>query len=397
MNSTRFMSLVGPLLKWLQATTLGFVLITCGGDNNGNDHGNGLQPNTLKASMSGEQEVPPVATGAVGTATLTLDRPSRTVSGSLVLDGMTATVAHIHIGDVGVNGPIIVSLTETSPGTWSVPAGSTLTETQATAFANGGLYVNAHNVANPNGEIRGQIGREVFNAQMSPAQEVPPPLSTATGSGALSLDPENRKFSARITVTGMIATMAHIHNGAVGVNGEILFPLTESPAGSGTWVSAANATLTEAQLSTLMNGGLYFNAHSAAFPNGEIRGQIGRSVGFASLTGAEEVPPNNILPVLPPSTATGTGTLVINPTTRAASGSITLEGMTATMAHIHLAPPGVNGPIIVPLTLAGSGVWAVPPNAVLSAEQLRAFKQGNLYYNAHSILFPDGEIRGQIR
>ena len=116
---------------------------------------------------------------------------------------MTATVAHIHTGEVGVNGPIIVNLTETSPGTWTVPAGSTLTEAQATAFANGGLYVNAHNVANPNGEIRGQIGREVFNAQMSPAQEVPPPVSTATGTGVLSLDPATRKFTARITVTGM--------------------------------------------------------------------------------------------------------------------------------------------------------------------------------------------------
>ena len=321
---------------------------------------------------------------------MTLDLPSRSIRGSIVLNGMTATVAHIHTGEVGVNGPIIVNLTETSPGTWSVPAGTKLTEAQATAFANGGLYVNAHNVANPNGEIRGQIGREVFNAQMSPAQEVPPPVSTATGTGVVSLDPATRKFTARITVTGMIATMAHIHTGDGRRERRDPVPLTESPAGSGTWVSATDATMTEAQLQTLRNGGMYFNAHSAAFPNGEIRGQIGRSVGFASLTGAEEVPPNT-------STATGTGTLVINPTTRAASGSITLSGMVATMAHIHLAAPGVNGPIIVPLTLTGGNVWSVPPNTVLTAEQLAAFKQGNLYYNAHSVLFPNGEIRGQIR
>lgn len=388
MNSFLFMSLVSPL-KWLMAATMGFVLITCGGDDD-IDNGNGLQPNTLRASMSGEQEVPPVATGALGSGSLTLDRPSRAVSGSIDLEGMTATVAHVHIGEVGVNGPIIVNLTETSPGTWTVPAGSTLTEAQAIAFDNGGLYFNAHNVANPNGEIRGQIGREVFNAQMSPAQEVPPPVSTATGSGVLSLDPANRKFTARITVTGMLATMAHIHTGEVGVNGGIIFPFTESPAGSGTWVSATDATMTEAQLQTLRDGGLYFNAHSLAFPSGEIRGQIGRSVGFANLSGGQEVPPNA-------STATGTGTLVINPTTRAASGGITISGLTATMAHIHLAPPNVNGPIIVPLTLFGSGDWSVPPNTVLSAEQLRAFKQGNLYYNAHSVLLPNGEIRGQLR
>ena len=153
--------------------------------------------------MSGEQEVPPVTTGALGTATLTLDLPSRNISGSVVLNGMTATMAHIHQGDVGVNGPIIVPLTQTAPGTWSVPANSKLTESQAEAFANGGLYVNAHSVANPNGEIRGQIRREVFTAQMSAAQEVPPVVSTATGTGLVSFDPATRKFNARVTVTGM--------------------------------------------------------------------------------------------------------------------------------------------------------------------------------------------------
>jgi hypothetical protein len=85
--------------------------------------------------MSGEQEVPPVITGALGTATLSLDSPSHNIRGSIVLDGMTANAAHIHLGDVGVNGPIIVPLVETSPGTWSVPAGSALTESQAAAFA----------------------------------------------------------------------------------------------------------------------------------------------------------------------------------------------------------------------------------------------------------------------
>jgi hypothetical protein len=382
MELTRFMSLTDPL-KWLLAATLVLGLVGCGGD----DH---QSTRTLTASMSGEQEIPPVITGALGTATLSLDPSSRNIRGSIVLDGMTANAAHIHLGDVGVNGPIIVPLVETSPGTWSVPAGSTLTESQAAAFANGGLYVNAHSAANPAGEIRGQIGREVFAAQMSAAQEVPPPSSAATGTGLLSFDPVTRKFTARIAVSGMVATAAHIHTGVAGVNGAILFPLTETPAGSGIWVSAPDATLTEAQLAMLRAGGLYFNAHSIAFPNGEIRGQIGRSVGFARLTAAEEVPPTS-------STATGTGTLVVDPATRAASGRITLSGMTAAAAHIHLGAPGINGPIIVPLTLAASNVWAVPANTVLSAEQLMAYKQGNLYYNAHSVLFPNGEIRGQIR
>jgi hypothetical protein len=384
MTLTRLISLANPL-KWFLAAALGLGLAACGGD----DH---TQVTTIsRASMSGEQEVPPVATGALGTGTLSFDFPSRSISGSIVLDGMTATAAHIHEAAVGVSGPIIVPLTETTPGTWSVPAGAMLTESQAAALAAGGLYFNAHSAANPNGEIRGQIGRDVFNAQMSSAQEVPPPpASAATGSGFLSLDPATRKFTARITVSGLAATAAHIHEGAPGISGPIIFPLSETATGSGIWVSAPDATLTEAQLATLRAGGLYFNAHSAAFPNGEIRGQIGHRVGLARLSAAEEVPPTS-------SAATGTGILVIDPTTRAASGSITLSGLAATAAHIHIGAPGVNGPIIVPLANAGGSVWAVPANTRLTAEQLKAFKQGNLYYNAHSTLFPNGEIRGQIR
>ena len=198
------------------------------------------------------------------------------------------------------------------------------------------------------------------------------------------------RSAARITVSGTVANAAHIHSGAPGSNGPIIFPFTETAAGSGVWVSAPDATLSVAQLDALRAGNLYFNAHSLPFPNGEIRGQIARNVGVASLSGAEEVPPT-------PSTATGTGTLVIDPATRAATGSITLSGLTANGAHIHLGAPGVSGPIIVPLASAGANVWAVPANTKLTAEQFLAYKQGNLYYNAHSTAFPNGEIRGQIR
>lgn len=378
---------IGPV-KWALVGALALALVACG-------FGDDSLPATttttvLAASLSGDQEVPPTITGALGTGTLSLVSPSREISGSITLDGMTATEAHIHLGDTGFNGPIIVPLTQTVAGTWSVPAGTTLTESQATAFAAGGLYYNAHSVANPGGEIRGQIGREVFAAQMSAAQEVPPNASTANGNGLLSFDPTTKKFTARVTLTGLAATAAHIHTGTIGINGAILFGLTQTAPASGVWVSAPDAVLTDVQLATLKAGGFYFNAHSVAFPDGEVRGQIARSVRFASLSAAQEVPPNASL-------ATGTGTLVVDPANRTASGSITLSGMTATAAHIHLEAVGVNGAIIVTLTNAGGNVWAVPANTVLSADQFRAYKQGNLYYNAHSIAFPNGEIRGQIR
>ena len=126
---------------------------------------------TLTANMNGDQEPSPTATGALGAGSLTLSSQSRELSGSITLNGLSATVAHIHDGVTGVIGAVIVPLAETAAGsgTWGVPAGTVLTEAQATAFGVGGLYLNAHSTANPGGEIRCQIGRQVFAAQLSAA------------------------------------------------------------------------------------------------------------------------------------------------------------------------------------------------------------------------------------
>ena len=388
MHPTR-LKVLTRALRWPLAATMGLLLAACGGS----DDAPVVETRaTLSAAMTGDQEPAPTATGALGTGTLTLSSPSRALSGSITLDGLSATAAHIHDGVAGVNGAVIVPLAETTAGsgTWTVPAGTVLTEAQATAFAAGGLYFNAHSTANPGGEIRGQIGRQVFAGQLSAAQEVPINASTATGNGFIAFDPVTKAFTARLALSGISATAAHIHTGAIGVNGAVLFPLTETASGSGVWAAAAGTTLTDALIASLTSGGLYFNAHSAAFPGGEIRAQIARNVRFARMSAAEEVPVNA-------STATGTGTLVVDPANRAVSGSIILTGMTATAAHIHLGAVGVNGAVIVPLTQLTPGTWSVPANTTFTADQLKAYKQGNLYFNAHSAAFPGGEIRGQIR
>ncbi len=377
--------------RWPVAVAMSALIAACGG---GDDYAAPPVETRamLSAAMSGDQEVTPTLTGALGTGTLTLSSPSRALSGSITLDALGAVAAHIHNGVAGVNGPVIVELAETpiGSGIWAVPANTVLTEAQATAFAAGGLYFNAHSTANPGGEIRGQIGRQVFAAQLNAAQEFPANASTATGNGVVAFDPVSKGFTARLALTGISATMAHIHTGAIGANGGVIFELSETAAGSGVWVAAAGATLTDAQITSLNAGGLYFNAHSAAYPGGEIRGQIARNVRYAAMSAAQEIPTNA-------SSATGTGTLVVDPANRAVSGSIVLTGMTATMAHIHIGAAGVNGAVVVGLTQTSPGTWSVPANTSFTADQLKAYKQGNLYFNAHSTAFPGGEIRGQIR
>lgn len=382
-------------LAWAAAVPAALLLALPGCGGGDDDAGN---PDTFtvtySATMTGDQEVAAtaVATGALGTGTLTITKPSLAIAGSITLDGLAPTAAHIHIGDAGSNGPVIVPLAQSAAAAniWEVPAGAVLTAAQADALALGGLYFNAHSAEFPGGEVRGQIGRQVFNARLVGAQENPGNASTASGSGFVSVDPSTNRYVARITVSGLTTTAAHIHTAAVGVNAGVTIGLTETAPLSGVWAAPADGVLTDAQATALRDGNLYFNAHSAAFPGGEIRGQIGRLVGYATLSGAQEVPAVT-------TAATGTGRVVINPFTRAISGGIQITGLTATAAHIHLAAAGVAGPVAIGLVDAGAGAWNLPAGATLTAAQLKAFKQGNLYFNAHSTAFPGGEIRGQIR
>jgi len=80
------------------------------------------------------------------------------VSGSVMVKGINATAAHIHEAAKGKNGPVIVPLTKSGDNTFSVAAGAKLTDAQMQALQAGNLYVNVHSAANPNGEIRAQLG-----------------------------------------------------------------------------------------------------------------------------------------------------------------------------------------------------------------------------------------------
>jgi CHRD domain len=107
--------------------------------------------------LSGSEEVPPVTTKASGSGTITV-KDDKTVSGSVKTEGVVGTMAHIHMGKAGANGPVIITLTKSSDGnTWSVPAGAKLTDAQYEAYKASGLYVNVHSAANKGGEVRGQI------------------------------------------------------------------------------------------------------------------------------------------------------------------------------------------------------------------------------------------------
>jgi CHRD domain len=105
--------------------------------------------------LTGAEEVPPVSATGSGSGTIRVNSDG-TVSGSVTTTGVEGTMAHIHQGAKGQNGPVIIPLTK-SGDTYTVPAGAKLNDAQVKAFKEGGLYVNVHTAKNKGGEVRGQL------------------------------------------------------------------------------------------------------------------------------------------------------------------------------------------------------------------------------------------------
>ena len=115
----------------------------------------------------------------------------------------------------------------------------------------------------PNPEI-------TFRATLNGASEVPANSSTATGNATLIYNDDTNIFNLTVTYTGMTPNNGHIHKGAVGVSGGVVFPFTSlaSP------ITLTSAALTTEQETDLKAGLYYVNLHSTTYPGGEIRGQL---------------------------------------------------------------------------------------------------------------------------
>ena len=110
----------------------------------------------LLFKLSGDAEVPPVATTASGTGAITIN-PDMTVSGKVTTSGVAATMAHIHVGKAGANGAVVVTLAKSGDNVWLVPDGTRLSEAAYQSYKAGELYVNVHSAEHKAGEIRGQL------------------------------------------------------------------------------------------------------------------------------------------------------------------------------------------------------------------------------------------------
>jgi hypothetical protein len=110
----------------------------------------------VAVTLTGGEETPPVTTSATGQGKISVSK-DHTVTGSIKTTGIDGMMAHIHVGAPGQAGPPIVTLTKGADGSWTVPAGTKLTDDQFASFTSGKLYVNVHSADHRGGEIRGQL------------------------------------------------------------------------------------------------------------------------------------------------------------------------------------------------------------------------------------------------
>ncbi len=119
---------------------------------------------------------------------------------------------------------------------------------------------------------------------------------------------------------------------------------------------------------------------------------------IADLEGVQEVPAT-------PSTATGNGAITYDSIAKTFDVNVSVSGIApgdVTGFHIHRAPVGVNGPIIVDfgvggLVSDGAGGFTFMANDVpVDPRHEAALLGGITYINVHTATFPGGEIRGQI-
>jgi hypothetical protein len=169
-------------------------------DNTNNNNNNNNNSNNTKKSynttLSGNQQVPPVKTNGIGTASFELLNDNKTIHYQInILDVPNITGIHIHKGKVGENGDVVVNIYNNSKENVILKENETKMSqiesssvkingnVQSSFLASGTInnsdlkgalsgknisdlinliksqntYVNVHSQSHPDGEIRGEI------------------------------------------------------------------------------------------------------------------------------------------------------------------------------------------------------------------------------------------------
>ena len=281
----------------------------------------------------------------------------------------------------------------------------------------------------------------VFRAQMLPADETPPvSLSGASGSAVITVRvtrDDRGIINAATVIFDVDYTMPqsatfvglHIHNGAAGVSGPVV--ISSGLSGTNTLTGTSGHVTKTTNLTSSDTSGLnavsgllgspnlyYVNMHTQVNPGGVFRGQLLRMT--ASFRPAMD--PANEAPPVTGLDASGSALIRVS-VNRDTSGAITSGvvsfdvtyrfpgSATIVGLHIHSAPAGVSGPVVISSGINASSsiksdsgrgnifrVAEIPGTDTAGLAALTALMADptGFYVNIHTTVNPGGAMRGQL-
>jgi hypothetical protein len=233
----------------------------------------------FQIALTGEAENPAGDPVGTGTATIRLRAGQGQVCYQLAAKNLVAVAAHIHRGDSGAAGPVVVPLvTPTAAGVSSGCATAVRTLVKAILTDPASFYVNVHTSEFPAGAIRGQLtGTSTASLGSVLALELKGTSEpNAKGTAVIRIRKDARIICYRLHAENVTlpTVAAHIHRGGAGVNGPVVFPFTAPGAdGNSSGCAAADPALIDEILGN--PPGFYVNVHTKEHPAGAIRAQLG--------------------------------------------------------------------------------------------------------------------------
>jgi hypothetical protein len=228
-------------------------------------------------------------------------------------------------------------------------------------------------------------------AAMEPRQLFPAPESKASGMARLHVEQESGAVSGSVTLDGMNAKSVTLNEGFAGASGEALMALVPHAGVAGVWDVPAGAQLTPQELAELGEGRLYVIATSAAYPSGEVRGQLLPGSVRVTFTSLEATP--EAVAAMGPALSGFAATTVDT-----AAGTLTIHVSSSGLGESTAAAvTSGSGAAVAELSrdVADPGHWSTELKRI-SAADLESLNSGRLTVSVAAAAAPQGALRGAI-
>jgi hypothetical protein len=236
----------------------------------------------------------------------------------------------------------------------------------------------------------GGNGTIPYAADLSGAQVAPTPVATnASGHGdfVLSADGTTLNYNITFAQADFMPSAVNLHIGAVGQSTSVthqLSPISNPMNGQ--------IALSVDEQTDIASDKLYLDAPTAAYPGGEIRGQLvppGSKIYVALPTGDQQVPPVR-------SAYTASASFILTPD----QGSLIYHVETSaapTDVRLHRAIGGLSGPVSYDIPIARLPLEGMlPVGGTGGSSDTDDLENGHFYLNIVTQQNPAGELRGQI-